>query len=368
MSYAFQNCILDLSTFTVHRRGRLIKIEPKVFDVLVYLIEHRERVVSKIELLDTLWPGEAVSDSVLPRCIAAARRVIGDTRSKQRGNGNIALVVGEPGIGKTSLANELMRLAREQKAQVILGRCYEGEGAPAYWPWIQVLRIAVESTPRESLARELGSGASDLAEILPELRTLQGDVPAAVGPLGEQAQFRLFDAAARFLISRSARAPMLIVIDDLHWADAASLGLLRFMARETANHPILLLGTYRDVEVRRGHPLADTLGALAREANCERILLTGLETPEIEDFVAAQDGGALRTELAQTLRDMTDGNPFFLREVVKLLADREDLTSVDPKDLHALALPQGVRARWEELMPLPLDEVRRQLGVPVLAP
>lgn len=412
MTFSFSNCKVDLSTFELERRGRVVKIEPKVFDVLVYLIENRDRVVTKNELLDTLWPGEAVSDSVLPRCVAAARRAVGDTRTKQRviqtvhgrgyrfvaeliaatpeaiepapretnasvrtkaapateavksdfvgrssamkklksalgraeqADGNVALVVGEPGIGKTRIASELIDLAAARGAEVLIGRCYEGEGAPAYWPWIQVLRSAIGSCPDDILATTLGASASDLAELLPELRDRLPNVPESVGPGGDQARFRLFDAATRFLVARAVDVPLLIVIDDLHWADASSLGLLRFLASQLSNHRILLLGTYRDVEVRRGHPLADTLGSLAREAHCERVHLTGLRTQEIESFVALQAEAPVRTGLAEKLREMTDGNPFFLREMVQLLADQEEISGADPASLHALTLPQGVR-------------------------
>ncbi len=414
MNYAFQNCVVDTSTFELHRKGRPIKLEPKVFDVLVYLIERRDRVVTKHELLDALWPGEAVSDSVLPRCIAAARRAVGDTRTRQRviqtmhgrgyrfvaelddpsegepaavdaeaaptsppaartaaatpeptsdfvgredalarleaareaanrGRGNLALVVGEPGIGKTRIANEEMDKARAAGMQVLLGRCYEGEGAPAYWPWIQVLRSAIEATADGELEAALGHGASDIADLVPEIRARIAGIPETVGPTGEQARFRLYDAATRFLASRSRTAPLLIVLDDLHWADASSLGLLRFLARELSNHPIAVVGTYRDVEVRRGHPLADTLGALAREAPCERIALGGLAVAEIDTFVRRQTDTAPHAKLAETLQEITDGNPFFLREMVRLLADQQDLSEADPANLTALALPQGVR-------------------------
>lgn len=413
MIHAFFDCTIDPATFALHRKGRTVRIEPRVFDVLMYLIAHRERVVTKLELLDALWPGEAVSDSVLPRCIAAARRAVGDTRTRQRviqtvhgrgyrfvaplvlrtdepvagpapsgdpptpareperpdasgdapfigrvttrarlrarldraraGRGSVTLLVGEPGIGKTRLCDEIAATAADAGFQVRIGRCYEGDGAPAYWPWIQILRESIAALPDDVLGSELGAGASDLAALVPELPPRLGAPNPASGQEGDQARFRLFDAATRHLVAAARRTPLLLVLDDLHWADASSLGLLRFLAAQIADAPLFLLATYRDVDVRRGHPLADLLGALARDPRTERVALAGFEANEIEAFLRAEAGAAPDRRIAERLQEMTDGNPFFLREIVKLLAEEHDLASVSLDALHALSLPQGIR-------------------------
>ena len=415
MIHAFLDCTIDPATFELRRKNRPVKIEPRVFDVLMHLIEHRARVVTKHELLDALWPGEAVSDSVLPRCIAAARRAVGDTRSRQRviqtvhgrgyrfvanlevrgaasssgaagshhpkapeahaparrgaspeaapfigrlaalsrlrerleaaraGRGSLTLVVGEPGIGKTRLCQEIAATAADAGCQVRIGRCYEGDGAPAYWPWIQILRESIAALPDEVLGAELGAGASDLAALVPELAPRLGAPSQSSGPEGDQARFRLFDAVTRHLVAAARRTPLVIVLDDLHWADASSLGLLRFLAAQVADVPLFLLVTYRDVDVRRGHPLADLLGALARDAEIERVALVGFGESEIEALVRAEAGTAPGRGIAQRLHEMTDGNPFFLREIVKLLVEEHDLASVSKEALHSLSLPQGIR-------------------------
>ncbi len=322
MPIAFSDCEVDEELYQLRRAGRVVKIEPKVFDVLLFLIRSRERVVSKLELLDAIWPGEAVSESVLPRCIAAARRAIGDDRTRQkliqtvhgrgyrfvaeigspasgvgapdaapeepsetplfvgregamrrlhraldealRSRGSLLLLVGEPGIGKTRTAEQLAAAARERAARVLVGRCYEGEGAPAYWPWVQLLRSCLAAGDEASLAADLGPGVADLAQLVPELRA-GSEASAAAEPIeGEQARFRLFDSVTRFLERRAARQPLVLVLDDLHWADADSLLLLQFLASALRAAPILVVGTYRDIEVRRGHPLGSLLGALDR--------------------------------------------------------------------------------------------------------
>jgi DNA-binding winged helix-turn-helix (wHTH) protein len=402
MLLGFADCELDEKLYQLRRSGKVVKIEPKVFDVLLFLLRNRERVVSKTLLLDTIWPGESVSESVLPRCIAAARRAIGDDRTRQaliqtvhgrgyrfigevssperpaaapaqepadeegaapslfvgrdapmeklraaldqalRARGRLALLVGEPGIGKTRTAEELAEVARARGARVLLGRCYEGEGAPAYWPWVQVLRSCVADGEREALSQDVGPGLADLARLVPELRADFPDLPPSEPIEGEQARFRLFDSVSRYLERLSLRQPLAIGIDDLHWADADSLLLLQFLAGSLRNRKVLLLATYRDVEVRREHPLGGLLGALAREPHCERVVLRGLTGDEVAALVEAIAGEAPSQEMAASIHDMTEGNPFFVHEIVLLLSEQGRLSQGDAREL-ALALPQSVR-------------------------
>ncbi|HEY8122261.1 MAG TPA: AAA family ATPase, partial [Myxococcota bacterium] len=345
MIRAFEDCELDLERFQLRRRGQPVKLEPKVYDVLAHLVAHRERVVTKLELLDALWPGEALSESVLPRAIAAARRAVGDTRARARvietvhgrgyrfvaavsersapaaaralremplaaapvpflgrertlerlgallegalaGRAALALLAGEPGIGKTRTAEELAARARERGASVALARCFEGEGAPALWPWRLLLRELQAASDPAAFRAALGADADALARIAPELRERGAPEAQAQATEGEQARFRMFDALASFLRRLARSAPLVLVLDDLHWADEASLLALGFVVSELRGARVLLVGTYRDVEVRRAHPLASTLGALAREPSCERIALRGLEPREVAQLVA----------------------------------------------------------------------------------
>jgi len=386
---AFEDCELDLALYQLRRRGRAVKLEPKVFDVLAHLIKHRDRVVTKLELLDALWPGETLSESVLPRAIAAARRAVGDDRDSARvlatvhgrgyrfvaplrvagekpaaaiaseapvfaspffgreqvlakldaalasalaGHGRVALLAGEPGIGKTRTTEELALRARAPAALTAFGRCHEGEGAPAFWPWRQLLRALVARCDRAALAAALGPDASELALLAPEL-----GAPSDVAIEGEQARFRLFDALAGFVRRLAQQGPLLIVIDDLHWADEASLRAFDFLAAELRDARVLLVGTYRDVEVRREHPLRDLLGNLARLPSCERLTLRGLEPRALSALVSAVSGHEASEELARAVHEMTEGNPFFAVELARLLRESPEAT------LSTLALPQSVR-------------------------
>jgi len=145
-------------------------------------------------------------------------------------------------------------LARARGADVLVGRCWEAGGAPAYWPWVQSLRAYFDGKAPEMLSTLLGAGAADLAQIVPELRELIPDLPSASTEV-EGARFRLFDSVARFLRNLAATRPLLLVLDDLHVADEPSLLLLRFVAGQLGDSRVLVVGTYRDVDPTVSDPL-----------------------------------------------------------------------------------------------------------------
>ncbi len=403
MIYAFARFELDDELYELRCGEAIVRLEPKVFDVLAYLIRHRAHVVSKDELLDALWHGEFVSDSVLPRCIAAARRALADARhaptfiatihgrgyrfladvtetargtrsdpepveptrhgrglfvgreaalaqlreslsEAMEGRGRLLLLVGEPGIGKTRTAEELAAEAVRRGVRIAIGRCYEGFGTPAFWLWVQILRACALGRDPLRLRGELGPGAPELAELVPELRQQLADLPVSRAIPPEQARFRLFDSIACFLQRSSAAQPLMLVLDDLHWADASSLQVLQFLARELRSAHLLLIGAYRDIDLRRDHPFAQTLGELAREPLCQRILLRGLDEADVQRYVEHGAGQPVSAGLVAAVHQMTEGNPFFVGEVVRWLASRGRLTA-DEGDASAwnLVLPQGIR-------------------------
>jgi predicted ATPase len=148
------------------------------------------------------------------------------------GRFRILLVSGEPGIGKTRIAEELTTYARMRGAEVLWGRCHDGPGAPPFWPWVQIVRGWLrDREPRELLA-DLGPGASDLATIVSELHDMLPGLAAPPRLEPEQARFRLFEGVTVMLRNAAQRRPLVVVLDDLHWADEASLRLLQFLARE----------------------------------------------------------------------------------------------------------------------------------------
>ena len=255
------------------------------------------------------------------------------------GSGRLVMLAGEPGIGKTRTAQQLAVRAEALGVQVFWGRCYEEPGAPPYWPWVQVIRAYVQQASTEQLATEMGLGAASISEIIPEVRGKLPDLgkPPALEP--EQARFRLFDSITSFLKNVAQRQPLMLLLDDLHWADRSSLLLLEFLAQEIENSPLLLLGAHRDIEVSRGHPLSQTLGALVREKNFSRVQLDGLTPQEVRELVEGNAGIILTLEAAEVVHRRTDGNPFFVGEVTRQVTP-ENVT----QDEHwASIIPEGVR-------------------------
>lgn len=212
------------------------------------------------------------------------------------GRGQLLLLTGEPGIGKSRLAEQLADEAAARGARVAFGRAWEAGGAPAYWPWIQVLR-------------DLGLGAEPL-------------VDAPLGPVAnaEEARFAAFDRAARALRSAAAERPLALVLDDLHAADAPSLLFLLLLARDLARAPILVLGTYRDAETRNAPELAALLAKIARHAV---VIPLGRLSAEAVAAWARDSALAIDDARAAELYRVTEGHPLFVVEVLRLGMPRD---------------------------------------------
>ena len=255
-------------------------------------------------------------------------------------HGRLFLLVGEPGIGKSRLAEELIAHARAREARVLVGRCWEAGGAPAYWPWVQGLRPYLRDTDVESLRSHLREGAADVARLLPELRGLLDDLSPAPPFESEGARFRLFDSLTAFLRSVAAERPLVLVLDDLHAADEPSLLLLRFVARELGGSRLLIVGTYRDVDPTLADPLTTTLTELAREPVTRTLALAGLGEADVARFIELVAPSASAAELAPVVHAETEGNPLFVGEIVRLLAAERRL---DEPASARLAIPQSVR-------------------------
>jgi predicted ATPase/DNA-binding NarL/FixJ family response regulator len=245
----------------------------------------------------------------------------------ERGRGAIALLNGEPGIGKTRLAEELCAQAEQRGALVYWGQCFEGEGAPAFWPWVQVVRAWVRGSSVAALQSLLGDEATDIAQVVPDVRQRLGELPAPAPLAPTQARFHLFDSMATVL-RRIASRPLVLVLDDLHWADEPSLLLLEFLAVHLADAPVLLIGSYRDVELAPGHALSATLGGLARRPHVQRIHLNRLTPAEVTELVEVTPGLPPGGRVVQAVLDRAEGNPLFVGEMLRLLhSERADAPS-----------------------------------------
>ncbi|HLH19084.1 MAG TPA: BREX system ATP-binding domain-containing protein [Bryobacteraceae bacterium] len=258
------------------------------------------------------------------------------------GQSRLVFLVGEPGSGKTHTSEQAATYAQFRGFLVITGQCYEGEGAPPFWPWVRILQGCLRHTPASALSAGLGSGAAALAEILPEIRQAVAPLPPLAPLEPAQARFRLFESVTTFLRNTARSQPLLVILDDLHWADAPSLLLLVFLARELRSERILLLGTFRDLDLGRRHPLSQALGDLARLQLGQKIALRGLTLADVGRFIAISTGIEPPPRLVAAVHAQTEGNPFFVSETVKLLITEGRLRSSDEPSLSGL-LPEGVR-------------------------
>jgi tetratricopeptide (TPR) repeat protein len=267
-------------------------------------------------------------------------------RDVTAGHSHLFLLSGEPGIGKTRLADEFGRQAVAHGVRVAWGRCWEGSGAPAYRPWSQVLRACLGDADAEQRAAILGSEATpqvaqDIGQLLPELRAAH-PTPRPPGPQPtdpEQARFQLFESVATLLKNVARIGPLVIVIDDLHDADHPSLLLLKFIAGHGKDAGILLVGTYRDTEVRQSPELTRLLGDLSREGHS--IPIVGLSEAEVGEFVASSSGKKADQKLVAHLYQAADGNPLFVDGVLRLLIAEGKLDQAVAGD--AFKIPDGVQ-------------------------
>lgn len=251
------------------------------------------------------------------------------------GLGRLFLLRGEPGAGKTMLAHRLADDAEKKGLLVLWSSCHETDGMPAYRPWIQVVRQLL----RESAGRELPSGqdrwAAEIAQLVPEIRDrVSNPVPAVPVEEPDQARFRLFDSLATFLTSAAERQPLVVVIDDLHAADQSSAVLLKFIAHEIANAHLFILATYRDDEVTPGHPLFGVLSELDGDPVCHCLTLDGLDHGDVARYVEFINAPPAPEQLIAAIMRQTGGNPFFVSELMRLMASGHDLDGATPDEWH----------------------------------
>jgi DNA-binding SARP family transcriptional activator len=278
------------------------------------------------------------------------RAALTDARTGQT---RLVLIAGEPGIGKSRLANELTDEARAEGVEVLWGRAWEEDGAPTYWPWVQVARSWMADRTPEHLRQALGDEAAAMEPIIPDIGDRLPNLPALPPLEPAQARFRLFAAVTSWLRRATAEQPLTVVLDDLHRVDTPSLLLLRFLAREAVGIRLLILATHRDRGVVLPAPFVQALAQLIREPVTRRIDLGGLAEHEVARFVELATGLPAPQVQVQSIHQRTTGNPLFVGELVRLLHSRQRLDRpeqlVDPSDDIPQAVVDLVRARVEEL-------------------
>src|SRR5262249_25807785 len=247
-----------------------------------------------------------------------------------RGGGRVLLVGGEPGIGKTRLVEAAIAEARTLGFAIALGACDPYAGTPEYWPWRQVHHALIapeDGEPLPPAAPVMLDGIRPADLTRPPTRPRADAAPA-------HPRFQLFEIGARALVRRARRQPVLVALEDVQWADRSSLLLLEFLAPRLRSAAIVVLATYRDLDVVPDHPLYTALAAVSRHAHTQRLVLRGLEPAALARFVEVMAGRPPSTAVVEAMLRDTGGNPFFVSEIVRLLASRTQLERLTANGLE----------------------------------
>ncbi len=276
-------------------------------------------------------------------------------KQAHEGTRRVALIAGEPGIGKTRLASETAQTAHAGGATVLYGRCDDELGVP-FQPFVEALEYFIAHSPEDGLRDRLGRHAGELVRLAPGLTAKIADLPPPLTSDAETERYRMFDAVAAWLAAASADRPLVLILDDLHWAAKPTLLLfkhiLRFQPRTLDPEPrLLIVGTYRDTELDRTHPLSDTLADLRKDPTVQRLALRGLDLAGVETLIGGAAGhelGEAGGALARAVHTETEGNPFFVGEILRHLGEsgavyQRDGRWVTDRSIEQLGIPEGVK-------------------------
>lgn len=282
------------------------------------------------------------------------------------GRGSVVLIGGEPGIGKTHLTTALAEAARLRGALVRIGHCYEAEGSAPYTPFIESLETSLRTGSAKNLRFALGDDAAEIARIMPELRTVYPDIPPALEVPPDQQRRLLFSAFRSFIERASRLTPIVYIYEDMHWADEPTLLMIEQIAKHLGEFSILMVMTYRDVDLEVGRPFARTLENLLKQKLATRVLLRRLPVDGVEKMLAALSAQTPPKSLARVVFEETEGNPFFVEEVFRHLVEEGKL--FDEKGaflpglkVDQLQVPEGVRLVLGRRLQRLSDDARRIL-------
>jgi eukaryotic-like serine/threonine-protein kinase len=395
--YRFGKFQLDDELFELRFGSEVRSLPRKSFDLLRYLVSNHGRVVTKSELFAHLWEGEHVSDSVLPVNIRTIRRALGDEASEEilktvrgrgyviacaverfdgsirqtrepssanpsfvgrgelmetlraeframlSGQGRTVLLYGEDGIGKSRIVDEFARWARGETALVLQTQCSADPGAPPFWPIVQLLRGGGSLLQGPELATALEGTSFDPDRARARVTDFFTNGYRSSSSLDTRV-FELSRILLRIIQLTSPAVPIVFVLDDLHLAEEPTLRVLASICRELPKHRVLALGTYQETELRRNSSTsARLIGSVAGLDGVRQIGLRGLDTAAIEEFVGSELGIEPSRALAQELSARTEGNPFFLREMMRMIQADGAVRSGAMPDLSRLGVPHGVR-------------------------
>ena len=297
---------------------------------------------SAVAILDALSRGRLVGRASE---LAEARELWQRARD---GRGYAVLLSGEPGAGKTRLAREITIQAAVDGALVLTGGCYEYEATTPYLPFVEAFRRWVREEPKDDVLRDvMGDAAMQIAKLAPEIETRLGPFPERPQLAAHEERLLFFDAVAQVFSNVARRQSLLFYADDLHWADRGTLWLLGHLLRQLRDERVLIVGAYRETELDRAHPLAKSLVDWNRERLIARIVLRRFNADETGDQLSALLGENVSGEFAVAVHRETEGNPFFVEEVLKALIERGSVRRESGRwkrcDMDELLIPQSVK-------------------------
>lgn len=243
------------------------------------------------------------------------------------GKASIAMVTGPAGVGKTRIATEIAAEASAKGFRTLSGNCYDRDDSVSFMPLVEILEKAfARAASPEALRRALGDDAAELSRLVPQLRRKFHDIPAPLELSPEQSRRFMFNAVADFLLRAAADGPLLLLCEDLHWADEGTMYLISHIARSVREFPIMLIGTFRDNELDSAGPLAQTLDEFTRLHLLERINLSGLSLNAVSDMIRTFSEHEPPSYVMDAIYSGTEGNPFFVEELCKHLKERGRLS------------------------------------------
>ncbi|HEY96167.1 MAG TPA: protein kinase [Dehalococcoidia bacterium] len=342
---------------------------PPAFQSLIMLLLEKDPqkrpnsasdVLQAIESIDKGDIKESVVDQQVPTENPIYRRIFVGRENELKqlqnsfvgamsGQGALIMVVGEPGIGKTSVCEQLATFVTLRGGMTLWGHCYEeGSLSLPYLAFVEAMRSYVLDRDPENLKKEMGSGVSDVARIVSEIRE-KLHVKPRESQNPEEDRYRLMQAVTSFLTNAAVVKPMLVILEDLHDADKGTLEMLSYVSRNLARARVLIIGTYRDVEVDRNHPLSAALAELRRVSSFGRVLLRGLNVEEVRRMLISITHEDIPIGLAEAIHRQTEGNPLFVQEVVRYLTEEKLLESPNGKFKTSeitkleMNIPEGLR-------------------------
>ncbi len=266
--------------------------------------------------VSTAFVGREAEVAMLHRLLEQARR----------GEGRTVMIAGAPGVGKTRLAKECANEASKRGFLSLVGGCYDRDDLMPFTPFVEVLEAAFAKAPRpEAFRLALGDDAAEIARLMPQLRRIFPDIPPAQAVPLEQSRRTLLNAVAEIIVRTAKEFPVLLVLEDLQWADEGSLSLLNHLARSLRNVPLMIVGTYRDIDFAPAGPLNKSLEELARSRLADRLDLRGLPEIAVTAMLRALSGLDPPSDVVNFFYAHTEGNPFFVEELYWHLFDQAGL-------------------------------------------